>query len=90
MAREPSTKEKVIPFRFVRPDGSPVRNAVQGGATDQDGNPVFFEILGMSKLNGVPPLKRGGKEVYKRVLIQRVFPVVDESFVSGLESKGTE
>lgn len=58
---------------FLRPTGEETTGPVGQGGIDKNGEIVFFELIG--KLD-CP--KRNNKNLYKRILIQRVFPYVKE------------
>ena len=53
---------------FFRDDGMPAEGPVYVGGALEDGEQVFFEIIGLAK----PVID--GKEKYRRLLIRRVFP----------------
>ena len=59
---------------FLRPDGTPSENAIYT-QENKDGEIMFFELLGQSKLNGIK-LTIDGKEPYRRLLIRRVYPAI--------------
>ena len=64
-------------IRFIRNDGSlAVNSVVAGGYDPKNGEVIFHEVVGFSG-----DVKGGvyvdGKEKFKRILIQRVFPVVE-------------
>lgn len=53
---------------FFRNDGIPAKGPVYAGGELEDGEQVFFEVVGLAK----PVID--GKEKYRRLLIRRVFP----------------
>lgn len=57
---------------FFRDDGIPAEGPVYTGGETEDGEQVFFEVVGIAK----PVID--GKEKYRRLLIRRVFPYVLE------------
>lgn len=59
---------------FLRADGTPSKNAIYT-QEDKNGEIMFFELLGQSKLNGIK-LTIDGKEPYRRLLIRRVYPAI--------------
>lgn len=59
---------------FLRSDGTLSENAIYT-QENKDGEIMFFELLGQSKLNGVK-LTIDGKEPYRRLLIRRVYPAI--------------
>ncbi len=59
---------------FLRADGTPSENAIYTQET-KDGEIMFFELLGQSKLNGIK-LTIDGREPYRRLLIRRVYPAI--------------
>lgn len=59
---------------FLRADGTLSENAIYT-QEDKNGEIMFFELLGQSKLNGVK-LTIDGKEPYRRLLIRRVYPAI--------------
>ena len=59
---------------FLRADGTPSENAIYT-QENKDGEIMFFELLGQSKLNGIK-LTIDGKEPYRRLLIRRVYPAI--------------
>lgn len=61
---------------YFRPDGTRATNAIVNRESE-DGEMIFMEIIGYSGDGGVKPkLLLNGKEPYKRIYIQRVFPYV--------------
>ena len=58
--------------KFVHDDGSFAEHTVGSCGTDRDGSLMFWELLGMLD-NGV----LNGKNKYKRLIIKRVFPVIE-------------
>ena len=65
-------------IKYMRPDGTLATNPVlAGGYNPETDKIIFHEIIGFSG-----DVKGGvyvdGKEKYKRLLIQRVFPVIRE------------
>lgn len=66
-------------------DGTPSENAIYTQET-KDGEIMFFELLGQSKLNGIK-LTIDGKEPYRRLLIRRVYPAIkNQSIVNERKS----
>lgn len=61
---------------FVRADGTPAENAIYSNEIE-DGEIVFFELLGQSGIT-TPYVKINGKQTYRRLFIQRVYPQIDE------------
>lgn len=62
---------------FLRADGTQSENAIYTQET-KDGEIMFFELLGQSKLNGIK-LTINGREPYRRLLIRRVYPAIHEN-----------
>jgi hypothetical protein len=68
--------------RFVHADGSPATGKViVKDFQNEAGDPMWFELVGQSKLGGIPGLKvpdesrpGGEREVYRRLIIIRVYP----------------
>ncbi|MGP1530337.1 MAG: hypothetical protein ACTTI3_08420 [Treponema sp.] len=59
---------------FFGSDGQKAENAIYYAEDAHTGEVVFYELLGMSGIDGIPYLKLNGKNVYRRLLIRRVFP----------------
>ncbi len=59
---------------FFTADGREATNAVGTMGEDKNGNLMFFELLGQSSIGDIPCLQAKGKEKYRRLMIQRVYP----------------
>lgn len=57
--------------KFIHYDGTPATHLVGSRGEDKDGNLVFFELIDVC----APILN--GKKLFKRLIIKRVFPVVE-------------
>ena len=69
---------------FLRSDGTPSENAIYTQET-KDGEVMFFELLGQSKLNRIK-LTIDGKEPYRRLLIRRVYPAI-KTYDNGMQER---
>ncbi|MDO4765193.1 MAG: hypothetical protein Q4A29_03965 [Eubacteriales bacterium] len=67
-----SKQEKVI---FCNAKGEVTQNAIYSNYDRERKEMVYYEILGQSGIDGIPYLTMKGKQLYRRILIQRVFPV---------------
>ncbi|UTC62574.1 hypothetical protein E4O05_01270 [Treponema sp. OMZ 787] len=59
---------------FFAADGSKAGKGVVWAEDAATGKIYFYEILGQSGIGGIPYLKVEDKDVYRRLLIRRVFP----------------
>ena len=65
------------PIIFCRPDGTLCQNAIVQNIYEDTGEVIFMELLGISTVvKG--RLRIRGKEPYKRLFVQRVYPTIDE------------
>lgn len=76
------TKELADNVNFIRPDGTNTEHAVGYIINSTTEEIMFFEILGMSTLGGIPTVKIRGEEKYKRLMIRRCYPVIDSQELS--------
>ena len=74
-------------LEFRRADGTKTENAVGHIVNSNTGEIMYFEILGGSEFDGIPSLVVNGKELYKRIMIIRCFPVIDSDDIKGLSQK---
>ena len=81
-----ATKMANTEVKFMRPDGTMTEYAVGHIINSTTGEIMFFELLGTSKLEGIPTLKIKGQEKYKRIIIRRCFPVIDND-IQGFSKK---
>lgn len=71
---------KLSEIKYVRSDGTFSEFVViPSGYDKQTKEILFYELIGASIEKPKPRLLLNGKEPYKRLYIQRVFPVVEES-----------
>ncbi|MGI5066096.1 hypothetical protein [Treponema putidum] len=63
---------------FFRADGTPVHNVVSSAIDEEKGIYVHHEILGLSGQKNIPTLLIKGKELYRRIILQPVYPYVKE------------
>lgn len=77
-------KEITGNVNFMRPDGSNTGNGVGCVVNSTTGEMMFFEILGMSSLGGIPSVRICGEEKYKRLMIRRCYPVLNSEELSNL------
>ena len=77
---------------FFRNDGQQAENAVYWAEDIHTGEIVFYELLGVSGAGGVPCFTLNKKNVYKRLLIIRVFPYTleEKCAASGTLDEQTE
>lgn len=66
---------------FFRADGTPANNAVYSAIDKEKGIYVHHEIVGLAGLNGIPYVTINGKQKYRRIIIQPVYPYVKEKEV---------
>lgn len=64
-------------IKFIRADNSFSGNAIFQNYDKNTGEMIFYELIGGSMENPKPKLLLHGKEPYKRLFIQRVFPVIE-------------
>ena len=79
--RHQKPKINVLPddIKFVHADGTLATNAVASvGVDEETGEVIFYELLGQTGIGDIPYLSVNGKNVYRRVMIQRVYPVLNE------------
>lgn len=62
--------------KFIRSDNSFAKNVVVKNYDKNTGEMIFYEIIGGSMEKPKPKLLLNGKEPYKRLFIQRVFPII--------------
>ena len=68
---------------FMDSEGNINKNAIYSHCLP-DGEIVYFEILGQTKLNGVK-VTIDSKEPFRRILIKRVYPHIDEECLNDLK-----
>lgn len=82
-------------IKFMRPDGTMTKYAVGYIINSTTGEIMYFELLGASGFDGIPSLKIRGKEKYRRLMIRRCYPVIDNIqsltvFEEGIKCKNEE
>lgn len=65
---------------FLRLDGNIAVNGIGSRGVDENGDVVFFELLGFDHtMNDKKDFVLDGKKKYKRLVVQRVYPYIKQN-----------